>query len=83
MPFVQILIGGVHGFDSLFPDPNGTVPNPDAFAYAAGGGLNVNLSPHFAIRAGQADYFQTHLPNDTNDRENHLRLSAGIVFRFD
>ncbi len=82
IPFAQILVGGVHGFDSLFPDEAGALPNPNAFAYAAGGGLNMNLSPRFAIRAVQADYLQTHLPNDANNRQNHLRLSAGMVFRF-
>lgn len=81
-PFAQFLAGGVHGFDALFPNPNGSTATPDAFAFAAGGGLNINVSRRFAIRAVQADYLQTQLPNDAGDRQNHLRLAAGVVFRF-
>lgn len=82
LPFVQFLVGGVHGFDGLFPGPGVLIPNPDAFAFAAGGGLNLNLTPHFAMRVAQADYFQSQLPNDASNVENHLQLSAGIVLRF-
>jgi len=81
-PFAQALIGGVRGFDAIFPGPDGSTNAPDSFAAALGGGLNMNLSHRFAIRAIQADYLQTHLPNDGNNRQNNLRLSAGIVFRF-
>lgn len=80
-PFAQFLVGGVHGFGSSFPTTNGSNLVPDAFAFASGGGLNINISRHFALRAVQADYVQTQLPNDANDRQNHLRLSAGIIFR--
>jgi len=82
VPFAQALVGGVHGFDALFPGPAGSAPNPDAFAFAAGGGLNVRLSRRFALRLIQAGYEQTHLPNDGNNRQNHLRISAGVIFRF-
>ena len=82
VPFAQALIGGVRGFNAIFPGPNGSTNAPDSFAAALGGGLNMNLSRRFAIRAIQADYLQTHLPNDGNNRQNSLRLSAGIVFRF-
>ena len=81
VPFVQILAGGVHGFDALFPNQNGSTITPDGFALAAGGGLDINTSRHIAIRVFQADYFQTKLPNDAGNRENNLRLSAGIVIR--
>jgi Outer membrane protein beta-barrel domain len=80
--FGQFLVGGVHGFDALFPQPSGSTVTPDAFAFAAGGGINLRLSRRFALRAIQADYFQTQLPNDGNDRQNHFRISAGLVFRF-
>ena len=87
-PFVQGLIGGVHGFDATFPNPNNstTVSNnstngSDAFALAAGGGLNISLSRYLALRPLQADYFLTTLPNDAANRQNSLRLGAGIVFK--
>jgi len=80
VPFAQFLVGGVHGFDALFPGYSGAPPN--AFAFATGGGLNAHLSRRFALRLVQADYFQTQLPNDANNRQDHLRLSGGVVFRF-
>lgn len=80
-PFGQLLIGGVYGFDAYFPNSNGLIGSPDGFAMAAGGGVNVPISRHLAIRPVQADYFQTYLPNGASNRENNLRLGAGIVFR--
>jgi outer membrane immunogenic protein len=81
-PFAQVLVGGVHGFDAFFPNQNGSNITPDAFALSAGGGLNLNLDHHFAVRVAQADYFLTQLPNNQEDRQNNLRLSAGIILRF-
>lgn len=81
-PFAQFLVGGVHAFDGLFPSAAQSVPNPDALAFATGGGVNVGLSRHLAWRAVQADYLQTQLPNAGSNRQDHLRVGAGIVFRF-
>ena len=79
-PFGQVLVGGVHGFAGYFPGPNGTAITPEAFAMAAGGGLNIYASHHIAIRPVQADYLLTQLPNAAGNQENSLRLAAGIVF---
>jgi len=81
--FGQALIGGVHGFDAYFPNTNGSAVTPDAFAMAAGGGLNLGVSRHLAIRPVQMDYLRTQLPNDAGNRENSLRLGAGIVIMID
>lgn len=81
-PFAQFLLGGVHGFDGLFPSAAQPVANPDALAFAGGGGLNLEISRRLAIRAVQADYLQTQLPNGATNRQDHLRVGAGIVFRF-
>jgi opacity protein-like surface antigen len=63
-----------------------------AFAMAFGGGVDIGLSKHFAIRAAQVDYLQTRfnssdalttgLSSSLNDRQNSFRYQAGIVFRF-
>jgi outer membrane immunogenic protein len=81
-PFAQGLIGGVHGFDAIFPSPNNSSTVPDALAIAAGGGMNIDLSRHFAVRPVQADYFMTELPNTAANRQNSVRLGAGILFKF-
>lgn len=47
----------------------------------AGGGLDIPISRHIAIRPIEADYLLTRLPNGGNNVENNLRLSAGLVIR--
>jgi peptidoglycan-associated lipoprotein len=81
-PFAQALIGGVHGFDAIFPNLSNSATVPDAFAMAAGGGMNIGLSRHLALRPFQADYFLTSLPNTSANRQNSLRVGGGIVFKF-
>ena len=81
-PFVQGLIGAVHGFDAPFPNSTGlTSTSATALAVLVGGGLDLSLSPRIAVRPIQADYGLTHLPNNVNNDQNLLRLSAGVVFR--
>jgi hypothetical protein len=67
------------------------VTNASSFAMAFGGGVDIGLSRHFAIRAAQLDYVRTQF-NATDalaagfstigNRQNSFRYSAGIVFRF-
>jgi outer membrane immunogenic protein len=80
-PFGQVLLGVAHTSGSLSPDQIG-LGAATSFAMTAGGGLDVKLSPHFALRAVQADYLLTLLPNRTNDHQNNVRLGAGIVVYF-
>jgi outer membrane immunogenic protein len=82
-PFGQALFGGVHGFDGYFPAPVGKLPTSydTSFASTVGGGLDIAVSKHIWIRAVQADYFYSELRNLQGDRQNQLRIGAGIVFR--
>lgn len=50
-----------------------------SFGFAAGGGLDINLNDHLAIRAVQLDYLRTRFFEET---QNKGRVSFGIVFRF-
>jgi len=77
-PYFHVLLGGVHASSSL-----GTVSeSSNAFALAIGGGLDAKVAPHIAIRVAQVDYLLTKLPDDKDDRQNNVRVSAGIVFRW-
>lgn len=80
-PFVQTLVGGVHGFDTYFPVTSGSSGAASSFALLAGGGLDIRMKSWLAIRPIQADYFLPRLPNGVNNRQNNLRLGAGVVFR--
>lgn len=77
-PYFHVLLGGVHASSSF-----GTVSaSSNAFAMALGGGLDAKVAPHIAIRVAQVDYLLTKLPDDKDDRQNNVRVSAGIVFRW-
>lgn len=68
------------------------VSSASAFAMAFGGGLDINLGRHFALRAAQLDLVRTQfspmdalatgLSTSTSGNQNFLRYSGGIVFRF-
>ena len=80
-PFAQGLVGVVHGFDAPFPNSSGTLSSSaNALAVLVGGGIDIAVSHKFAIRAFQIDYGLNHLPNNANNSENLLRVSAGVVF---
>ncbi len=48
-------------------------------AVAVGGGLDIQLSEKFLVRAFQADYLTTSAFSGT---QHNLRLSTGLIFRF-
>lgn len=76
-PFAQTLFGGIRTTDGI--GRSGPEYN---FAMTAGGGIDVKLSKYVSVRPVQAEYFMTKLPDGLNNRQNNLRIGAGIVFRF-
>jgi hypothetical protein len=80
--FGQGLIGEAHGFNSYFPSSTGVQTDYNSFALQVGGGVDLGLSHHFAVRVIQADWLRTQFPNSTTNVQNSLRLGAGIVVRF-
>jgi opacity protein-like surface antigen len=54
------------------------------FAMAIGGGVDVNLSERFAIRAGQFDYLpiNSDLPVSGSSWLHNFRYQAGVVIKF-
>jgi outer membrane protein OmpA-like peptidoglycan-associated protein len=79
VPFAEFLVGGSHA------DPQITGTNAqNAFALAAGGGVDVVFSKHVAWRFAQIDYLMTNFSGATlggNARQDNLRLGTGIVIR--
>jgi outer membrane immunogenic protein len=78
-PFGQTLFGASHATGLIATGGSGSL---NAFAMTAGGGADVNLTPHLALRAFEADYFLTLFKNGVNDHQNNLRISAGLLLRF-
>jgi Outer membrane protein beta-barrel domain len=81
-PYVQVLFGAGQ-LDSTLQARLGS-PSSTAFATAFGGGLDLRVAHHFAIRLVQGDYFLTRFTNPVNIAftQNNFRLSTGVVFRF-
>jgi hypothetical protein len=80
--FGQGLIGEAHGFNSYFPTASASLIDYNSFALQVGGGVDIGLSRHFAVRAFQADWLRTYFPNSTTNIQNTFRIGAGIVLRF-
>jgi outer membrane protein OmpA-like peptidoglycan-associated protein/opacity protein-like surface antigen len=86
-PFAQALFGGAHGKD--FYDFSGsssgsltvTAVSSNAFAWAAGAGLDVSLNRHISWRVVQTEYVMTRFHNPAaTEHENDLRVSSGLLF---
>jgi hypothetical protein len=48
----------------------------------AGGGIDLGLSRHIALRLIEANWLRTQLPNGTTNGQNNLVLGTGVVMRF-
>lgn len=83
-PYAQFLFGGGYAWSG----PNSRTQN--AFATAAGGGLDYNLTKHIAIKPIQVEYVMTQFDSASlggstkgfGSHQNDVRYSAGVVFRF-
>jgi hypothetical protein len=43
---------------------------------------DIGLTRRLAIRAVDLDYYLTRFDNGVNQRQNNLKVSAGVIFRF-
>ena len=80
VPFAEFLVGGVRGGSRI---TGAGVQN--AFALAAGGGVDMVLTKNVAWRVAQLDYFMTTLSGPalgTTGRQDSFRAATGIVLRF-
>jgi hypothetical protein len=91
-PFVETLFGGAHSnfYGNLYKNCPGclvasTSPSNNAFDFLIGGGIDIPLGEHFAIRPAQFDYLLTRFGNDFthgNNNQSNFRFQAGVQFRF-
>ena len=72
VPFGHAMLGAVRGG----PEYLGISKPEERFGVYTGGGLDVKVTPHVALRVIQADYLMTRF---SNTRQDNMRLSAGIV----
>lgn len=74
-PFAHALFGGARATGSAF----GVSASDNAFAWAAGGGVDAKVAPHVSIRVGQFDFLQSRF---ASTHQNNFRYSGGVVFHF-
>ena len=70
--FAHVLIGNARSVVRV-----GTGERDTERAVAAGGGMDLDMSSHFAVRVFQVDYLHTTL---FQEKQNSLRFSTGLVY---
>jgi len=78
--FAEALAGGARGMSSLFPKTTGLDSHASSFSYQVGGGLDISITKHIAIRAVEADFVQSFLPNNGYNTQNRIRLGFGVTY---
>lgn len=82
-PFAQVTVGLAHASGKLVgPGTPGAINAGGAFAANMGGSLDVRANRRFSVRLAEVDYLLTTVHNNTNNHQNDLRISAGVVVRF-
>ena len=76
-PFAQALFGGVRTTDGN-AQSTGTENN---FAMTGGGGIDFKVSRHISVRPIQAEYFMSKIPDGLKNRQDNLRIGAGVILR--
>lgn len=94
-PFARMLIGGVRASADLTSKGKAllssagittqvTGASKTRWGFAAGGGADIRINNLVSVR-GQADWIRSTFPDfiatTGDDRQNNIRVSAGIVFR--
>jgi len=75
------VIGESHGTEGIFHSTTGALDGWNSFALQVGGGIDMRIAYHFAMRAIQADWIRIQFPNGATNVQNTLRLGAGVVLR--
>src|SRR5215831_7390644 len=90
-PFGELLFGGSNtnayvNFAKEIDAAGGSisVPSQHPFTMAAGGGVDVSVSHHLAIRLAEFDYVLTRYTNPltSTNNQNNFRSAGGIVLKF-
>lgn len=79
--FGQALAGKAFGFNSVFPGASSATSTANSLALDLGGGMDLAVAHHLSVRAFEADWLRTQMPNSDINIQNNVRLGAGIVVR--
>ncbi|MFY9555727.1 MAG: outer membrane beta-barrel protein [Blastocatellia bacterium] len=81
--FAHILFGGTHQHERVSSLTDHFTTHANAFVVAVGGGVDVNVTPHFGVRVIQAEYALTKFNRAVsgNAIQHNARVGIGVVFR--
>jgi hypothetical protein len=91
---IEPMFGGAHSnfYRNLYKDCTlvgctvaSKSPSNNAFDFIIGGGIDIPIGTHFALRPAQFDYLLTRFGNDFtqgNNNQSNFRYQAGVAFRF-
>lgn len=77
VPYAQGLFGGAKENVNFQFDIN-----RNAFGLLGGGGVTTRLRDHMGWTIGDVSWVYTQVPNGSNNRQNDLRISTGLIYRF-
>lgn len=88
--FTDVLFGEAGGWNGnfgpvIYPTPNSGPEYPSSahsFSMTAGGGVDLTIARHIALRLLQANYLLTRFPNSVGSAQQNLQLGTGVVLRF-
>lgn len=82
--FAHVLLGGIHQHERVNTLTEHFTTHGVAFAVWLGGGVDVNVTPHFAVRAIQAEYVLSKFNRALSGKaiQHNARVGIGVVFRF-
>ena len=56
--------------------------NRNAFGLMGGGGVTTRLRDHMGWTLGEIDWVYSQVPNGVNNRQNDMRVSTGLIYRY-
>ena len=82
--FAHILLGGTHQHERVETLTRHFTTHGFAFTALMGGGVDVNVTPHFGVRVIQAEYDITKFNRAVSGKaiQHNARVGIGVVFRF-
>jgi hypothetical protein len=91
-PFGEVLLGASHtdayvNLENAIIAGGGTISriqNQHPFTMAVGGGLDISVTHHVAIRPGEFDYVLSRYSNPltSTNNQNNFRYCGGLIFKF-
>jgi len=82
VPYGQALLGIVRGTGTLAAANSNGSQSSVVFGSALGGGVEYNITRDFTLRVVEVNYFVTTFDNLVNNRQNNLRVTAGVAYHF-